>query len=154
MLFGSSGGCFSKHISMKHKHHRSKRYTRTLDIILEEQQSPIDDQSPGGDRNSTKEEYSHCATVTNSVTCDNSIIATDFWLSKRSMKKSGASVALESLIMEFDEGDDGADDDCSTFGSNDENRISNSIAPMHFPTNLIVEDNDDYCDGFLDDWGL
>lgn len=155
MVAGSSGASVSKHAYTKHKHHRSKRYTRTLDIILEEQQSHTDDRSPCGDRNNATEDHPHCSSVTNSTTCNNSIIATDYWLSMRGMKKSAASVSLESLIMEIDEDDD-TDDDASAFGVNDENKRPNSktIEPIHFPANLVVEDNDDYFDNFLDDWEL
>ena len=69
----------------KHEQQRSFKYTRTLDIILEEQQHDSSPERCGDSSNNT------------------AVIATDFWHSTRGMKKSATSVSLDSLVVNEEE---------------------------------------------------
>lgn len=134
------GGRPSKRSLTKLDHQRSLRYTRTLDIIPEDDDdSSVDTSHPQNDP----------ANDNNSVgsSSNNSVIGTDFWHSQRSMKKSAPSVSLESLVS--DNANERDDETNPTESGNEENRSDPS------GTTFVVEDeDDDYDNFFLDDWDM
>ena len=121
-------GSPSRRALAKREHQRSLRYTRTLDII------PEDDSGSSGF--STPQEQlggSSAARKTETV------IATDFWHSQRGMKKSATSVSLDSLAA-------------ANETKNDENQMSNATVQIkQCGPNVVLDD--DY-DNFLEDWEL
>ena len=168
----------------KHEHHRSFKYTRTLDIILEDQQDSPEEprlrrqpRAPFGVEHNTNndetEETNHWMYTTtdadqslqagNHNNANNiSFLATDFWHSMRSMKKSVTSVSLESLTVNANDGeyDNGNDENQSPnmatatlqIYSNNTNNTNNNIS---VPSNLVLEESEnDEFENFLDDWEL
>jgi hypothetical protein len=153
----------------KYEHHRSFKYTRTLDIILEDQQDSPEEprlrrqrRAPfcleHNNKNETEETTWLCTTTDANQNLQtynhndnnrNTFLATDFWHSMRSMKKSVASVSLESLVVNANDGD-----------NDDENQSPNKATCQihnnnYVPPNLVLEEseNEDF-ENFLDVWKL
>lgn len=162
----------------KHEHHRSFKYTRTLDIIPEDQQDSPEEprlrrqpRAPfcvehNTNNDETEETNNWMCTTTDADqnlqacnhddTNNSTFLATDFWHSMRSMKKSVTSVSLESLAVNANDGENE--------NGNDENQSPNmATAALHIynnnnnnisiPPNLVLEENDEF-EKFLDDWEL
>mmetsp|Transcript_19560 Transcript_19560/g.48712 ORF Transcript_19560/g.48712 Transcript_19560/m.48712 type:complete len:162 (+) Transcript_19560:189-674(+) len=109
----------------KHENQRSFKYTRTLDIIPEEFNN---------NHNSIADESLNHS--------NDAVITTDFWHSKRSMKKSTTRVSLDSLSA-----------DMNGETRNDENQIP-APGQIHIKLggpNVVFDD--DY-NNFLEDWEL
>jgi hypothetical protein len=118
----------------KLNHRRSQRYTRTLDIIIEEQHHESSAELHNGHRNES-EKNGNQNNSDRSGSRSEANIATDFWHSMRSMKKSATSVSLESLVSEEQIG-------------NIENQSPNQI--YNLPNQVEFEDLDS--DEDLEDW--
>lgn len=138
----SSGGCagapgLSKRSLTRKDHQRSSlRYTRTLDIIHEEEYDGDGDDNSNnyeGDDSSVD-----CCSVddSSSHSSNSVIITTDFWHSQRSLKKSATSVSLESLVLD----------------SNNNHRSYNMSGNER--DQALAEDNCDFDNFFLDDWDM
>mmetsp|Transcript_23108 Transcript_23108/g.54567 ORF Transcript_23108/g.54567 Transcript_23108/m.54567 type:complete len:191 (+) Transcript_23108:97-669(+) len=136
MIAGSSNktGLCSQRSSIKQNHRRSLRYTRTLDIILEEtQQQPQNSFASAQQSFSTHSHIEHQGRPS----CDSpttTVMTTDYWHSMKSLKKSATTVSLDSLLSEED-------------NDNNSRQIHTSGSDSAF------EDEDDY-NNFLDDWDL
>ena len=133
-------GSPSRRALAKREHQRSLRYTRTLDII------PEDDSGSSGF--STPQEQlggSSAARKTETV------IATDFWHSQRGMKKSATSVSLGSLLSDSEASHN--DQDTSGDDRNPRGHRSNNGCPTA-PVFFVEDDNDEGYDNFLEDWDL
>jgi len=118
----------------KNECHRSAKYTRTLEIIPEDQQQDASPRPCGEHNNKAALSQTHNS---------NAVITTDYWHSMRSMKKSATSVSLDSLASNVNEGET----------MNDENQISNTRQiRINYSDSNIVADND--YDNFLEDWEL
>eukprot|EP00536_Pseudo-nitzschia_multiseries_P003094 jgi/Psemu1/6943/gm1.6943_g len=131
-------GAYSKRASIRQNHRRSLRYTRTLDIILEEtQQQP---QSSGASEDQSFSSPS-CSEHEDRPSCDSpttTVMATDYWHSMRSLKKSATTVSLDSLLVDEE--------------NNEHHRPMNTSSSSSFSCSNF-DSEEDY-DNFLDDWDL
>jgi len=152
-----------------HNHRSSFRYTRTtLDIIPED----IDQQQDTDTDASTRccgEENNAIQTATSEsqpqqhhsvTTSGNSVIATDFWHSTRSLKKSANFVSLDSLAAIADSNSNSNEIMEARNDKNDDHQVSNmavSLGQIHIHYGggggQDVFFGDDY-DNFLEDWEL
>lgn len=165
MVVGSSSrSAFgSQRAAIKQKHRRSLRYTRTLDIILEETQQQQQQQqqcqhqqyqTPNAEEQHISLFRSPCSShrleqqqQDRSISCESSpntaaaaaVSMTDFWHSMRSMKKSATIVSLDSLL---------AAEDSNVTATNTSPESMEALGAC-----VVSEDEENY-DNFLDDWDL
>ena len=135
-MVAGSGSC-SRSASIAHGHRRSFRYTRTLDIILEEQHStPNENRLRRSSLERDEDDATvPCTTSDNGFSCASTDVApTDFWHSMRGMKKSTTSASLDSLLVNVNESDD-----------------RSSVCATNQLPKLVEDDSDDY-DNFFDVW--
>ena len=150
-----------------HNHRSSFRYTRTtLDIIPEDtdQQQDTDTDSSlrcCGEENDTIQTATAGESPpqdNNSVaSSSNSVIATDFWHSTRSLKKSANFVSLDSLV---EIADSNSNSNEIIKAQNDDHQVSNVAVSLdqihiHYGSSGGQDffSGDDY-DNFLEDWEL
>ena len=136
MIVGSSScnSACSHRAGIRQDYRRSLRYTRTLDVILEETSTEQNQQQEQHFYVTPNNSSQHLE-QDNRSSCDSpttTVLTTDFWHSMQSMKKSATSVSLNCLV-----------------GAND----NSNNASEELNSGVLIEDDEGY-DNFLDDWDL
>ena len=135
----------SRRSSMKRDHQRSLRYTRTLDIIPEDDSGSSEFTTAAA----TTPQMNQSDEIGNNN--NNIVITTDFWHSQRILKKSAANVSLGSLLPDASGNRDDRD---PLITEETPPRKKNDYCS--FPPCFVVEDDhdDDYSDNYIleEDW--